>query len=110
MPGGGTIWRGHNEGVTLPLPSAAADRLAALMADLTAEGRRFVAKTRAEAEEEYKDNRAYFRGGHRYTYERVYEFRSLVENRYLSILRNDGTFTISGVPAGATREISSTTS
>ena len=65
----------------------------ALVADLTAEGRRFVAKTRAEADAEYKDNQAYFRGGRRYTYERVYEFRSLVANRYLGIVRSDGTFT-----------------
>jgi hypothetical protein len=65
----------------------------ALVADLMAEGRRFVAKTRAEADEEYKDNRDYFRGGRRYTYERGYEFRSLVANRYLSIVRSDGTFT-----------------
>ncbi len=65
----------------------------ALVADLMAEGRRFVAKTRAEADEEYKDNRGYFRGDRRYTYERSYEFRSLVANRYLSIVRSDGTFT-----------------
>jgi Protein of unknown function (DUF3298) len=66
---------------------------AALVADLMAEGRRFVAKTRAEADEEYKDNREYFRGGRRYTYERGYAFRSLVGNRYLSIMRDDGTYT-----------------
>jgi hypothetical protein len=65
----------------------------ALVADLMAEGRSFVAKTRAEADEEYKSDRGYFRGGRRYTYERSYEFRSLVANRYLSIVRSDGTFT-----------------
>jgi hypothetical protein len=65
----------------------------ALVADLMAEGRRFVAKTRAEADQEYKDNRGYFRSGRKYTYERGYEFRSLVTNRYLSIVRSDGTFT-----------------
>ena len=65
----------------------------ALVADLTAEGRSFVAKSRAEADAEYKDNPAYFRGGRRYTYERVYEFRSLIANRYLGIVRSDGTFT-----------------
>jgi hypothetical protein len=65
----------------------------ALVADLMAEGRRFVAKTRAEADEEYKSDRGYFRGGRRYTYERGYAFRSLVGNRYLSIVRDDGTYT-----------------
>jgi hypothetical protein len=65
----------------------------ALVADLMTEGRRFVAKTRAEADEEYKSDRGYFRGGRRYTYERGYAFRSLVGNRYLSIVRDDGTYT-----------------
>jgi hypothetical protein len=65
----------------------------ALLADLMAEGRRFVAKTRVEADEEYNGNREYFRGGRRYTYERGYAFRSLVGNRYLSIVRDDGTYT-----------------
>ena len=66
----------------------------ALVADLMAEGRRFVAKMRAEADEEYKDPiEGYFRGGRRYTYERGYAFRSLVGNRYLSIVRDDGTYT-----------------
>jgi hypothetical protein len=65
----------------------------ALVADLMAEGRRFVAKARAEADEEYKSDQGYFRGGRRYTYERGYAFRSLVGNRYLSIVRDDGTYT-----------------
>jgi hypothetical protein len=65
----------------------------ALVTDLMAEGRRFVAKTRAEADEEYKSDQGFFRGGRRYTYERGYAFRSLVGNRYLSIVRDDGTYT-----------------
>jgi hypothetical protein len=65
----------------------------ALVANLMAEGQRFAAKTRAETDEEYKDNREYFRGGRRYTYERGYAFRSLVGNRYVSIVRDDGTYT-----------------
>lgn len=64
-----------------------------LPADLLAEGRRFVAKAQAEADEEYKTAREYFRGGRRWTYERSYRFRSLVAGRYLSILRDDGTYT-----------------
>jgi hypothetical protein len=66
---------------------------AGLPADLLAEGQRFVAKARAEAEGEYKANREDFRGGRRWTYERSYRFRSLVAGRYLSILRDDGTYT-----------------
>jgi hypothetical protein len=65
----------------------------ALVADLMTEGRRFAAKMRAEADEEYKTDRGYFRDGRRYSYERGYQFRSLVANRYLSIVRSDGTFT-----------------
>ncbi len=64
-----------------------------LPADLLVEGRRFVAKAQAEADEEYKTSRDYFRGGRRWTYERSYRFRSLVAGRYLSILRDDGTYT-----------------
>jgi len=48
---------------------------------------------RAEADEEYKSDQGYFRGGRRYTYERGYAFRSLVAGRYLSIVRDDGTYT-----------------
>jgi uncharacterized protein DUF3298 len=65
----------------------------ALVADLMAEGSRFVAKMRAEADEEYKSDQGYFRGGRRYTYQRGYAFRSLVGDRYLSIVRDDGTYT-----------------
>ena len=65
----------------------------ALVTDLMAEGRRFVAKMRAESDEEYKSDQGYFRGGRRYTYERGDAFRSLVANRYLSIVRDDGTYT-----------------
>src|SRR5262245_21381550 len=48
-----------------------------LAADLLAEGQKFAAKARAEAEEEYKTNREYFTGGRGWSYERVYAFRSL---------------------------------
>jgi len=64
-----------------------------LAADLLAEGRRFIAKARAEAEEEYKTNPEWFAGDRRWTYERVYQYRSLVAGRYLSIVRDDGTST-----------------
>jgi hypothetical protein len=65
----------------------------ALVADLVADGRRFLAKMRAESDGEYKSDRGYFSGGRRYTYERGYAFRSLVGNRYLSIVRDDSTYT-----------------
>jgi hypothetical protein len=65
----------------------------ALLADLMAEGRRFIAKMRKESDEEYKSDQGYFRGGRRYTYQRGYAFRSLVGNRYLSIVRDDGAYT-----------------
>jgi hypothetical protein len=62
-----------------------------LAADLLAEGQRFVAKSRAEADEEYKSNKSWFKD-RRWTYERGYSFRSLVADRYVSILREDGTY------------------
>jgi hypothetical protein len=62
-----------------------------LAADLVAEGQRFVAKSRAEADEEYKSNKSWFKD-RRWTYERGYSFRSLVADRYISILREDGTY------------------
>jgi hypothetical protein len=62
-----------------------------LAADLVAEGQRFVAKSRAEADEEYKSNKSWFKDRH-WTYERGYSFRSLVADRYISILREDGTY------------------
>jgi hypothetical protein len=67
-----------------------------LPVDLRAEAKRFVAKARAESDEEYKTNREWFLDEGRlrcWTYERAYNFRSLVANRYVSIVRNDGTYT-----------------
>jgi hypothetical protein len=67
-----------------------------LPANLVAEGRRFVAKARADSDEEYRTNKDWFRDEgrtRRWTYERVYYFRSLVGNRYVSIVRDDGTYT-----------------
>jgi hypothetical protein len=67
-----------------------------LAANLIAESRRFVARARAASHEEYKTNRAWFVDEgrtRRWTYERVYVFRSLVADRYVSIVRDDGTYT-----------------
>ena len=63
-----------------------------LAADLQAEGQRYVDKSRAEADEEYKSNKSWFKD-HRWTFERGYALRSLVADRYVSILREDGTYT-----------------
>jgi hypothetical protein len=62
-----------------------------LAADLLAEGQRFVAKSRADADQEYNTNKAWFKD-RRWTYDRRYSFRSLVADRYVSILRDDGTY------------------
>ena len=67
-----------------------------LAENLLAEGRRFVARAQAEAGEEYKTNKEWFTDEgrrRRWTYERVYQFRSLVGGRYVSIVRDDGTYT-----------------
>jgi len=62
-----------------------------LAEDLLAEGQRYVAKSRADADQEYKTNKAWFKD-RRWTYDRSYSFRSLVGDRYVSILREDGTY------------------
>ena len=62
-----------------------------LTEDLLAESQRYVAKSRADADQEYKTNKAWFKD-HRWTYDRSYAFRSLVGDRYVSILREDGTY------------------
>jgi hypothetical protein len=62
-----------------------------LAEDLLAEGQRYVAKSRADADQEYKTNKAWFKD-RRWTYDRSYSFRSLVADRYVSILREDGTY------------------
>lgn len=74
--------------------------------DLLAEGRRYVAKARAEAEKEYRTNRVWFKDGdRRWSYDLVYSYRSLVTDRYLSILRDNGTFTGGAHPNSRTDTI-----
>jgi hypothetical protein len=62
-----------------------------LAEDLLAEGQRYVTKSRADADQEYKTNKAWFKD-RRWTYDRNYTFRSLVAARYVSIVRDDGTY------------------
>lgn len=59
-----------------------------LAADSLAEGRKWIDKGAAEAESSRKQDPQLFRNG-RWTYERRYNFRSLVDGHYVSILRND---------------------
>lgn len=63
--------------------------------NLRAEGQRYVAKSRAEAEQEYKENRDWFTYDgkpRRWSYDLVYSQRSVVAGRYVSVLREDGTY------------------
>jgi Protein of unknown function (DUF3298) len=64
----------------------------ALTADCLAEGKRWVAKNRAEAEASRKGGPELFRDGG-WTFERKYDTRSVVGGRYVSIIRSDYTNT-----------------
>jgi hypothetical protein len=57
-----------------------------------AEGRRWAERMRAEADKELRTDPSLFPAGRRWTYERSYELRSLV-GRYVSVVRDDGTYT-----------------
>jgi len=59
--------------------------------DLLAEGQKQVAKWRAEADKELRESPDLFKGGRKWSYERAYSQRSAV-GRYVSILRDDGSF------------------
>lgn len=71
-------------GVTLD-PKIKADP--ALAADCLAEGKRWAAARRAEAEKERKQDPEMFRKA--WAYDRKYETRSVVDGRYVSIIRGD---------------------
>jgi len=57
-----------------------------------AEGRRWAARNRAEAAKTRRDEPEFFQEGRRWTFERAYNLRSVV-GRYISVLRDDGTYT-----------------
>ena len=61
---------------------------AALAADSLAEGRKWIDSGAVEAEKARKQDPQLFRNAH-WSYERRYNFRSLVDGHYLSIVRND---------------------
>jgi hypothetical protein len=56
------------------------------------EGRRWAARNRTEATKAQRDEPEFFREGRRWTFERSYNLRSAV-GRYISVLRDDGTYT-----------------
>lgn len=60
----------------------------ALAADSLAEGRKWIDVSAAEAERERRQDPQLFRD-RAWTYERRYNFRSLVEDRYVSLVRGD---------------------
>src|SRR3954471_22602892 len=60
----------------------------ALAADSLAEGRKWIKHSAAEAERTRRKDPQLFRND-RWSYERRYNFRSLVDSHYISILRND---------------------
>ena len=63
-----------------------------LFEDSLAEGKRWAERNRAEAAKARRDEPEFFREGRRWTFERPYELRSVV-GRYVSVLRDDGTYT-----------------
>ena len=64
----------------------------ALAANSLAEGKAWAEKSRANADKERKSEPELFRNGP-WTMERKYETRSVVDNRYVSIVRNDYEYT-----------------
>jgi hypothetical protein len=75
--------------------------------NLRAEGQRYAAKARAEADKEYRESPEWFKenGGRRWTYDLVYTQRSVVADRYVSVLRDDGTYTGGAHPNTVTETI-----
>src|SRR5215207_8898472 len=63
-----------------------------LFEDNLAEGRRWAERNRVEAAKTRRDEPEFFREGRRWTFERSYNLRSAV-GRYISVLRDDGTYT-----------------
>jgi hypothetical protein len=63
-----------------------------LYEDNLAEGKRWAERNRAEAAKGAREEPQFFREGRRWTFERSYQLRSVV-GRYISVLRDDGTYT-----------------
>jgi len=62
-----------------------------LFEDNLAEGKRWAERSRGEAAKAFREAPQFFRDGQRWTFERSYELRSVV-GRYVSVLRDDGTY------------------
>jgi len=65
---------------------------AALAANCLAEGKRWVEKNRADAAKEFKSSPEFFRDG-AWAFERSYAQASLVDSRYVSVVRTDYAYT-----------------
>lgn len=63
-----------------------------LFEDAMAEGRRWAERNRTEADKTRKTEPTFFQDGRRWTFQRAYTLRSVV-GRYVSVLRDDGTYT-----------------
>jgi hypothetical protein len=75
-----------------------------LFEDSLAEGRRWAEQNRAEAAKTLRSDPELFRPGQRWTFERSYALRSVV-GRYISVLRDDGTYTGGAHPNSFTDSI-----
>jgi len=64
-----------------------------LSANILSEGKRWSDREKREADREWQNSPEMFRGGRRWTLERDYAVTSVVNGRYLSILRTDYTYT-----------------
>ncbi len=72
---------------------AAIKRNGALAANLLAEGKRWIAKNRAEAAAEFKTAPELFRDGRAWAFERSYSQTTIVDGRYISVVRTDYVYT-----------------
>lgn len=75
-----------------------------LFEDNLTEGRRWAERNRSEAAKARRDEPEFFREGRRWTFERAYTLRSAV-GRYISVLRDDGTYTGGAHPNSYTNTI-----
>jgi hypothetical protein len=75
-----------------------------LYEDNLAEGRRWAERNRAEATKASRDEPEFFQEGRRWTFERSYTLRSMVR-RYISVMRDDGTYTGGAHPNSFTNTI-----
>lgn len=60
--------------------------------NLLAEGRKWATQMRADAEKEKKESPEMFQEGRKWSMERMYSSRSVVANRYVSVVRADSTY------------------